>query len=70
MTLSAVITAVFTVGYLAVTAWLCRGLRLNTWALCYGGLICAAHRDAYQNKDKSPYCHIQYQGKEKGDGGM
>ena len=42
MTLSAVITAVFTVGYLVVTAWLCRGLRLNTRALCYGGLMCAA----------------------------
>lgn len=42
MTFSAVITAVFTVGYLAVTAWLCRGLRLNTRALCYGGLMCAA----------------------------
>ena len=39
---SAVITGVFTVGYLAVTAWLCRGLRLDTRAICYGGLMCAA----------------------------
>ena len=30
MTPSTMITAVFTVAYLAVTAWLCRGLRLNT----------------------------------------
>lgn len=36
------ITAVFTVAYLAVTAWLCRGLRLNTRSVCYGGLTCAA----------------------------
>ena len=40
--ISLTVTAVFTAGYLAVTAWLCRGLRLNTRALCYGGLMCAA----------------------------
>ena len=42
MTPSTMITAVFTVAYLAVTAWLCRGLRLNTRSVCYGGLTCAA----------------------------
>ena len=36
------ITTVFTVGYLLITLWLCRGLRLNTRSLCYGGLMCAA----------------------------
>ena len=42
MTFSAAVTTVFTVGYLAVTFFLCRGLRLNVRSLCYGGLICAA----------------------------
>ena len=36
------IPTVFTVGYLLITLWLCRGLRLNTRSLCYGGLMCAA----------------------------
>lgn len=36
-----VLTGVFAVGYLGVTAWLCRGLRLNTQSLCLGGLCCA-----------------------------
>ena len=36
-----VITAVFAVVYLAVTVWLCRGLRLNARALCLGGVLCA-----------------------------
>ena len=35
------VTVLFTVGYLAVTAWLCRGLRLDARALAYGGLTCA-----------------------------
>ena len=42
MTFSAAVTTVFTVGYLAITFFLCRGLRLNVRSLCYGGLICAA----------------------------
>ncbi len=36
-----VITAVFSIGYLAVTAWLCRGIKLNAKALCLCGLTCA-----------------------------
>ena len=36
-----VITAVFTIGYLVVTAWLCRGLKLDAKALSLGGLTCA-----------------------------
>ena len=36
-----VITAVFTIGYLGVTAWLCRGLKLDAKALSLGGLTCA-----------------------------
>ena len=42
MTFSAAVTTVFTVGYLAITFFLCRGLRLNVRSLCYGGLICPA----------------------------
>ena len=38
---SPVITAVFTIGYLAITAWLCRGIKLNTRDLCLCGLPCA-----------------------------
>ena len=36
-----VIAAVFTTGYLALTAWLCRGLRLTARSLAHGGRICA-----------------------------
>ena len=36
-----IITAVFTIAYLAVTAWLCRGLKLNARNLAMGGLACA-----------------------------
>ena len=36
-----VITAVFSIGYLAITAWLCRGIKLNAKALCLCGLTCA-----------------------------
>lgn len=39
--ISAVITAVFAVVYLLVTVMLCRRLKLNTRALCLGGVICA-----------------------------
>lgn len=39
--ISAVITAVFAVVYLLATGMLCRGLKLNTRALCLGGVICA-----------------------------
>lgn len=35
-----VLTAVFTAGYLAVTAGLCRGVKLNAKALCLCGLCC------------------------------
>jgi len=38
---SPIITAVFTIGYLAITAWLCRGVKLNAKALCLCGLVCA-----------------------------
>lgn len=38
---SPIITAVFTIGYLSVTLWLCRGIRLNAKALCLCGLACA-----------------------------
>lgn len=31
----------FTAGYLAVTLWLCRGLRLDARSLCLGALACA-----------------------------
>lgn len=40
--ISPVITAVFTIGYLLVTLWMCRGLRLSTHALCMGAICCAA----------------------------
>lgn len=39
--ISAVITAVFAVVYLLATGMLCRRLKLNTRALCLGGVICA-----------------------------
>ena len=35
------VTTVFTVGYLLVTLWLCRGLRLDAKALSLGGITCA-----------------------------
>ena len=38
--ISLLIAAVFTALYLAATLYLCRGLRLNTKALCMGGLAC------------------------------
>ncbi len=31
----------FTVGYLGVTAWLCRGFRFTTKSLCYGAIVIA-----------------------------
>lgn len=39
--ISPVITAVFAVAYLAVTVWLCRGVKLDARALCLGGVVCA-----------------------------
>ncbi len=36
-----ILVAVFTIAYLAVTAWLCRGLKLTVKNLCLGGLACA-----------------------------
>ena len=39
--ISPIITAVFAIGYLLVTVWLCRGIKLNARALCLGGVICA-----------------------------
>ena len=39
--ISPIITAVFTMGYLLITMWLCRGLRLNAKALALGGVTCA-----------------------------
>lgn len=39
--ISPVIVAVFTLTYLAVTLWLCRGLKLDAKALALGGLACA-----------------------------
>lgn len=39
--ISPVITAVFTIAYLAVTLWLCCGLKLNARSLCMGGIACA-----------------------------
>ena len=38
---SPILVAVFTVAYLAVTVWLCRGLKLNARNLAMGGLACA-----------------------------
>ena len=39
--ISPIITAVFGIGYLLITVWLCRGIKLNARALCLGGVICA-----------------------------
>ena len=39
--ITSVITAVFAVGYLAATVWLCRGVKLNARALSLGGVVCA-----------------------------
>ena len=39
--ISPIITAVFAIGYLLVTVWLCRGAKLDARALCLGGVICA-----------------------------
>ena len=36
-----VITAVFSIGYLGITVWLCRGMKLDAKALCLCGLTCA-----------------------------
>lgn len=38
---SPILVAVFTVAYLAVTVWLCRGLKLSARNLAMGGLACA-----------------------------
>ena len=37
---SPILVAVFTIVYLAVTVWLCRGLKLNARNLAMGGLAC------------------------------
>ena len=39
--ISPVVVTVFTVCYLAVTLWLCRGLKLNAKSLAMGGLVFA-----------------------------
>ena len=39
--ISPIIVTVYTVCYLAVTLWLCRGLKLNAKSLALGGLVCA-----------------------------
>ena len=39
--ISPIITAVFAIGYLLITVWLCRGVKLDARALCLGGVICA-----------------------------
>lgn len=39
--ISPVIAAVFAIGYLAMTIWLCRGVKLDARGLCLGGVICA-----------------------------
>ena len=39
--ISVTITAIFTIGYLLVTFWLCRGCRFNARNLSIGGMICA-----------------------------
>ena len=36
-----IITAVFAIGYLGLTAWLCRKVTLSAKALCLCGLTCA-----------------------------
>ena len=39
--ITAVTTAVFAIGYLAATIWLCRGIRLSARDLALGGMVCA-----------------------------
>lgn len=39
--ISPIIVTIYTVCYLAVTLWLCRGLKLNAKNLALGGLVCA-----------------------------
>ncbi len=39
--ITAVMTAVFAVGYLILTIWMCRGLRLSARDLALGGAVCA-----------------------------
>lgn len=39
--ISPIIAAVFAIGYLAMTVWLCRGVKLDARGLCLGGVICA-----------------------------
>ena len=39
--ISPIITAVFAIGYLLATIWLCRGVKLDARGLCLGGVICA-----------------------------
>ena len=39
--ISPIITAVFAIGYLLVTVWLCRGVKLDARALSLGGVVCA-----------------------------
>lgn len=39
--ITAVTTAIFAVGYLLVTIWLCRGIRMNARDLALGGVVCA-----------------------------
>ena len=39
--ISPIITAVFAIGYLLTTIWLCRGVKLDARGLCLGGVICA-----------------------------
>lgn len=39
--ISPTIAAIFTFGYLSLTAWLCRGLRLDARAVTLGGVTCA-----------------------------
>ena len=36
-----VITTVFSIGYLGITVWLCRKVKLNAKAICLCGLTCA-----------------------------
>ena len=39
--ISPIVTGIFTVGYLAVTLWLCCGVRLDARSLALGGITCA-----------------------------
>ena len=39
--ISPIMAAVFAIGYLAMTVWLCRGVKLDARGLCLGGVICA-----------------------------